>query len=516
VKKTYPEEVYLRTRGIVFEHWGMRAHTWGVLVTPGDPPMLEDKQRSEKWHAARGTLQSSARAPYDPLIPWVAKVVNAELKAVARARRMGDEVERQAAAIRSLAFLGRKIQDLTDWFLAERPNIGRMDLEAALDASHEWHRDLQFRIDEKQKKDMRSAGLVVHRFRDGWTMRRLGQDGGHGVGILRPGPVEELILVGRRLQHCYGQRSVAEEYLRLIQHHSHELYVLFTPKGEPKVGLWVDHREALDWPQIEQLRGKQNDPPDEKYFRHLRLFIRKLFGGLREKQLPRQILSLGEALVMLSEAEQIEGLTRYGKGPISEFYYELEGSGGVLEGLSDLIVEAASSTGTIMGTDRYVVDREIEFLSKDGDEAGPGRPTEKIVARVFFDLDEALDQMGDDKLHWTQIEDHDVAIKVDELSELDESAMEELGYEAEEWASSKAYEWSGLENTGSMVPLGPDLARSTMSGYALAADNVLASMPRGRRSAERWAKEVGAMDLNRPWRNTVMAIHDALDNYSNY
>ena len=394
VRKTYPEDVYLRTAALVLSGGGMArlnflattiaaqlpamaVRPWGagyftafdywarqneqglvyqgggacpgraVLRQVGWPDRPQGSYREAKnfllevgrphaaafWAGAGGqgpNQQIAARAarqradrlmelethrPFDPLIPWIAGIINRQVKSLERASKRrargygvpGRDPNNLGRLLQTytaqLVQLQTHLSDLSDWFHSQRPQLPR-DPDVALRASQEWHASLQRDLEGKERAFVRDSGRIVKRWSDKWTLREMGplpEAEADLVDHRHPDhrkAVKALELVGDQLGHCYGTDG-AIGYLRKIEEAEATMYTLFTPDGVPKVSIFVEALCRGGQPaRVEQIRGAQNALPDPKYYPKLRSALAFIFG-YKPKDAWQHLDELGEASVTL-------------------------------------------------------------------------------------------------------------------------------------------------------------------------------------------------------------------------
>lgn len=228
VMKTYKRKpvVVLHTLQVAFWLLGVDIEIPGRVWE-----RLEQGHVGETWTYIEDALAKlPAYSQYDFILPWVAAQINREGDA-------GYTVASQLAS-RSTA--------IAQWALANRVDLGRVPLgEAIREAS-------QF----KSAHTPAVSGQLAYRFTDGWTVQRLVT-------------AEQLKFEGVAMQHCVGSYTD-----RVIREESF-IYSLRDPQGQPHVTLEWSARTQ----RFQQIYGKQNQAPVDKYKPYLWEFIQTKFGG---------------------------------------------------------------------------------------------------------------------------------------------------------------------------------------------------------------------------------------------
>ena len=254
----------------------------------------------------------------DPLIPWIARQIHRHTKKInrghlvqglpytpARPDRNSANALRERASSEMSALHGR-LSDLIDWYQGASPQLPAT-LPDAFAASENWHAAMAAKADKSMTAGLAGMGDVVKRWKDGWTMREMGANDSGAWDIDNPEESHlEIGAVGAALGHCYGAQDpdTMIAYQEQIDDGDHTLYVLFDPRGRPRVSLWLytqmrDHPHAAvptGFRKVEQLRGKGNELPHPKYHPRLLDFIYELFGWKKGSPLTYRWENLDEAM----------------------------------------------------------------------------------------------------------------------------------------------------------------------------------------------------------------------------
>jgi len=175
--------------------------------------------------------------------------------------------------------LKQKITAIAQWAKETRIDIGKVTVAQALDAIATY----------TFKTSLVPQGDVVYTFADGWTVQEL-----------RAAPA--LKAEGSTMQHCVGS------YCDQVEEGNSRIYSLRDPSGNPHVTMeWQPSTDQIladgrgkrhAWDEyvalspaellrsrfarkghFEQIYGKQNEKPNEKYVPRVREFIEKMFNG---------------------------------------------------------------------------------------------------------------------------------------------------------------------------------------------------------------------------------------------
>lgn len=133
----------------------------------------------------------------------------------------------------------KNVEILVEWSKEPDFNISKMSFKDVIDAAEDWY----FHRTPTQKGKFQK-NKVVYTFQDGWKI----------VELETPADV---ILEGQLVQNCLkdpyqGWDEKMEEGTKL--------YSLRTPSNDPRVDIEVNENGM-----VEQVRGKQNEAPHEKY-----------------------------------------------------------------------------------------------------------------------------------------------------------------------------------------------------------------------------------------------------------
>ena len=445
----------------------------------GRGPNQQIAARAARQRADRLTDLATHR-PFDPLIPWIAGIINRQVKSLERASKrrargyglpardsnnLGQLLETYTA---QLIKLRTNLSDLADWFHSQRPQLPR-DPDVALRASQEWHASLQRELEGKERALVRDSGRIVKRWSDKWTLREIGPlpDAEADItGRRRDAAYYEAVkamdLVGDMLGHCYGSEGGYTRYARMVEQGDATMYTLFTPQGVPKVSIFVEALCRGGQPaRVEQMRGAQNDLPDSKYYPKLRSALAFIFG-YKPKDAWQHLDELGEASVALD----VQGVNvRQFMGQGEEYFEQL------FQPIHDLphLVEQSPKLRAMdqvlgwCGVNKdqrwlrnlqmdtlpasvdaaFVLQARLIWLGADGKEASHHPtvvPTRKLVARVVWDMSKWEESNWDYTPHYSEF------MRVETPGEVDEDEWEDLVRElherALEEATSKAWEGS--------------------------------------------------------------------------
>jgi len=348
-----------------------------------------------------------------------------------------------------LGMLHRGFSDLSDWLTSERPQLPRT-IGEALVRSRRWHAEMERRLKKSEVKLVKDAGTVVHRWRDGWTLRKLGPLPDL-AGLEQERATTAMELVGDMLGHCYGSDGMPR-YAREIRDGEASMFTLFNSQGVPKVSIHLIL--SPEW-NVEQLRGAQNDLPDPKYYPRLRSALAFIFG-YKPKDSWQFIEQLGEAAVVL-DPKYIQPRDFLGKGerhfenlfqPISEMeglvekWPKLQAMDKVMRWCEvNKDQNWLQRSANLGGASRFVLQAELIWLGTGGrtptSHPPPVVPTRKLVAQVAWDISEWEESNWDNELHYSEI------MRIKPPKGIDEGEWEErienLHYRAQEGAMSQAW-----------------------------------------------------------------------------
>lgn len=308
VVKTYGESGGPFSRSIIFDVASITASLLGEDEAVGAFQRLgnaynmalyeESKEHgdieAEQWWVGRADaawnemldkahlLFDTGHHQYEHMIPWIAS------KLAKLAKQVGIE-SGVYDAIR--ARLRREITSIAQWASASRVDIGRYDIMDALDEADAYMRE--------QKAKEAAKGEVVWRFKDGSTIEELTTR-------------EQLDTEGDVMGHCVGS------YCAKVSRGGSRIYSLRDPRGRSHVTLEWDPN-VHEW---EQIRGKQNAPPVEKYHDQLDEFI-KGFAPPGAAHPDARAVDLYRKGLVEQEAEKIDDdglalITRYVDGRLEE------------------------------------------------------------------------------------------------------------------------------------------------------------------------------------------------------
>jgi hypothetical protein len=201
----------------------------------------------------------------DPLFPWIANQL-AKLQQVWRPG--GDPSVREW-----VSKLRRGGTMLAQWFEATRPNLGEFDLDSAWDEAEVWS-------EENEGSSSVSQGEVVADLSDGWTAQKLTTE-------------DQLDDEGEEMQHCVGS------YAYEVSRGRTTIYSLRDANGRPHVTIEVSNNK------IEQIRGKQNEEPAEKYKKYVEEFKGWLAEtGVKTEKYPAYLREIAELLEQRSDTDE--------------------------------------------------------------------------------------------------------------------------------------------------------------------------------------------------------------------
>jgi hypothetical protein len=235
----------------------------------GNASLLSEGYVDPAWLAE--LIRPMGHTPFDPLIPWAFTQLRKFARDISSTRRGVREVLWAAgpdidaySTVRGLtdAFL-RSSPDLLAWYLAAKPDLTKLDLRDALNATVAW-RDTQ-------------AAKVVYAYPDGWTMRRLTTN-------------RELAVEGDRMEHCVG----GWEYCNKVYTGTSIIYSLRDPADEPYATLEWLVKEA--W--FKQIYGPGDQPITDDVRPYVLEFITRVHGGAPRDMImagvpPRDVLQSG-------------------------------------------------------------------------------------------------------------------------------------------------------------------------------------------------------------------------------
>jgi len=220
-------------------------------------------------------ISSEMRAPgLEPLIPWLASVIYANIKQLRRDQiadqddpykeRLREAYQEFFANLRNIAV---EFHDVYDWVNATHPNIMAMTWAQALTAATAWHREMAAQ-DRREEEEARTRlpvpGRIVFRFGDGWTVHSLSSK-------------EQLKDEGRAMAHCVG---LASNYYNRIVSGEAKILSLRDEDGRPTVTMELMKYIRLQGTNVDawrvvQAKGFSNElidwskPGDEAACRHL-------------------------------------------------------------------------------------------------------------------------------------------------------------------------------------------------------------------------------------------------------
>lgn len=209
------------------------------------PPLLSDEDarivgaywvemiRSGKYYTDT-TVNMTEHTKYDALVPWLARLVAAELRLVRKGKQDAN------ALYSTLLRLSHNLDLIADWGHGTHPNIMNLTLGQVLYRARRWHAALA----RQKMLEAVSTGEVVYRFRDGWTVQRLTT-------------YKHLQDEGRAMGHCIGQ---GEHYYGTILRGTHAAFSIRDADGHPVVTLYgsVDEDGIV---HLEQAKLRENALP---------------------------------------------------------------------------------------------------------------------------------------------------------------------------------------------------------------------------------------------------------------
>jgi hypothetical protein len=144
----------------------------------------------------------------------------------------------------------QELRNILDFVKATHTDLGEMTWEQALAASEEWHE--QYADQEAGEYESRN---VVQEWPDGYTMVELGP--------------ADCATEGAIMQHCVGDPK--QGYAERLRDGEIAIYSLRDPNNRPHATIEVYHPGIRD--EVEQIQGKQNKPPIDKYRPYIEDFI---------------------------------------------------------------------------------------------------------------------------------------------------------------------------------------------------------------------------------------------------
>lgn len=247
----------------VYGRYGM----WGYDATQPPPEYVQ------AVIAMVSELPGFKRAhPADPLFPWMATQLARAAKEVTRTRQPSgttmDDYQELLVDLRAKGTL------LTQWFVATRPDLTKIDAATAFDEAEAWQQERD-REESEAEQLAKSKGEVVYTFKDGYTIQKLTTK-------------QQLDTEGEVMQHCVGS------YCEQVRRGDTVIYSLRDPKGRPHVTIEYDPHSKY----VKQIKGKQNDEPAPKYKAYVDEFVDTL------PKLPAHIQAIYEFLINDTETEE--------------------------------------------------------------------------------------------------------------------------------------------------------------------------------------------------------------------
>ena len=152
-----------------------------------------------------------------------------------------------------------RVRGMMDWLMAQqangaRLNLDRMSFAQALEHAERWHREMAERNALAATPSEDASGIQeMLKFADGFRWVRLTT-------------AQALKREGNLMQHCVGQGG----YTAQVKSGRTKIYSLRDPSNKPHCTIEVDQGE------IQQCKGKQNEPPVEKYVPYVKSFLQSL------------------------------------------------------------------------------------------------------------------------------------------------------------------------------------------------------------------------------------------------
>lgn len=173
------------------------------------------------------------------------------------------------------------IRNLVDWI--EQSGIGdeylQMNIDDAFRRADRWHQE-QF----GKGTDQAATGKnVVYQFKDGFTIVKLGP--------------EDCDSEGRAMGHCVGG------YAGSVSAGSIQIYSLRDPQSKPHATIEIDY-----WKSVQQIKGKQNEPPIPKYAAYVKEWLKTTNFKYWQSEDYLSLSSNSEIIdhIMRSRSHQIE------------------------------------------------------------------------------------------------------------------------------------------------------------------------------------------------------------------
>lgn len=272
VTKTYPDFVVVATLSAwaeaVGQH-GLREHAMRIFH---DGPEDDVGRVIRVLPRLMKEWKAPADTPFDRYLPWVAREFNRIYKPYKKAaRRRGlpsfpahfdmasltlgritpenEPVSREIVQLRDdTRILRDRFGSVANWAAANNVDLNRYTWEQAITLAAEWA--------EAREIEGIPQGKIVYEFDDGWTVQEL------GIDPHLPTAQAELNAEGDIMQHCLDTYD-AREAGKLFR-----IFSLRDPKGRPHTTMeWYPHERY-----VVQLRGKQNDAPQQEYLERMTAF----------------------------------------------------------------------------------------------------------------------------------------------------------------------------------------------------------------------------------------------------
>jgi hypothetical protein len=152
-----------------------------------------------------------------------------------------------------------RVRGMLDWLVVQRVNGVRLNLDRlsfaqALEHAEQWHREMAERNARQADQGDDIKGLVeVMKFKDDFRWVQLKS-------------AKALKREGTLMQHCVGEGG----YTGAVKSGRTRIYSLRDPQNQPHCTIEVESR------QVNQVKGKQNKAPVEKYVAYVRVFLQAL------------------------------------------------------------------------------------------------------------------------------------------------------------------------------------------------------------------------------------------------
>jgi hypothetical protein len=152
-----------------------------------------------------------------------------------------------------------RIQELRDWYHAERPQMASYTLQQAIEAAKEWHDRVSSETEATEFKEGEKNIVYGPQWENpewnGWTVRR----------ILTANDVQ---YEGYVMEHCVGSYDCA------VVDERTKIYSLRDPENKPHVTMDV---AVKSW-DFKQIYGKSNSEPKSEYKKMIKEWMKTLKG----------------------------------------------------------------------------------------------------------------------------------------------------------------------------------------------------------------------------------------------